>query len=254
MYLSGRTQPLYPRYSILDALPAIKRLGFDGVEICLEIDEISPANLTAQSIAAIRAQVEALGLAPHVVGYHKDYIYDDALFELSKQAIRQTRAFGAGILIFSTAVTRTGDREEWQRLLERTRVLVSLAEDEGVILAQEAEPGFIVSATADLLRLFDAIPSDNLAANFDLGHAFLTDPDPLAAIRQVGPKIVHGHIENMHTGLHDHSLPQQGDMDLGAYLTALAEVGFTGALALDLYKYDYEAVAPEAVAFLRGKI
>ena len=252
MKFSGRTQPLFPRYSILDALSAIQRLGFDGVEICLEIDEVSPAVLTPSQIAAIREKVETLGLAPVAVGYHKDYIFDDELFELSQKAIRCTRAFGTGILIFSNAVVRTGSPDEWARTVQRTRALVELAEDEGVVLAQEFEPGFIIGSTADLLRLFDAVPSPNLAANFDLGHAFLTDPDPLAAIRQVGPKIVHGHVENMHAGLHDHALPQDGDMDLAPYLAALAETGFTGGLALDLYRFDYEAVAPEALAFLRA--
>ena len=254
MKLSGRTQPLYPRYSLLEALAVIKHLGFEGVEICLEIDAVSPGRLTAEQIAAIRAKVEALDLSPHVIGYHKDYIYDDEQFELSKKAIRCTPAFGTHILIFSNAVKRTGDHDEWRRMIDRTRWLVKMAEDEGVILAQEFEPGFIVGSTADLLRLFDEIPSPNLTANFDLGHAFLCDPDPLAAIRQVGQKIVHGHIENMTTGRHDHRIPQEGDMDLSLYLSTLVEVGFEGGLALDLYQYDYAAVAPQAIAFLSQKI
>lgn len=252
MKFSGRTQPLSPRYAMLDALAVIKQLGFNGVELCLEIDEVSPGRLNQEQISAIREKVESLGLSPCAVGYHKDYIYDNELFERTETAIRQTRSFGTNILIFSNAVKRTGDLAEWNLMIERTRPLVKLAEDEGVILAQEFEPGFIVGSTAGLLRLFDAIPSPNLAANFDLGHAFLTDPDPLAAIRQVGPKIVHGHVENMRAGLHDHVLPQEGDMDLGAYLSALAQTGFNGGLALDLYKYDYEAIAPEALHCLRS--
>jgi len=41
-------------------------------------------------------------------------------------------------------------------------------------------------------------------------------------------------------------------MSLGDYVRALDEVGFKGGLALDLYRQDYEAVAPEAIAFIRG--
>ncbi len=251
MKLSGRTQPLSPQYGILDALNVIHRLGFDGVEICLEVDELFPQRLTLAQAAAIGEQAQALGLAPHVIGYHKDYIYDDELFELTQTAIRLTPAFGAQILIFSGITRRPGDAEAWQRMLTRTRRLVQIAENNGVILAQEFEPGFIVGSTADLLRLFEAIPSPNLAANLDLGHVFLCDPDPIASIRQVGPKIVHGHIENMRSGVHNHLLPSEGDMDLPAYLSTLGKVGFEGALALDLYQYDYEAVAPQAIADLR---
>jgi sugar phosphate isomerase/epimerase len=74
----------------------------------------------------------------------------------------------------------------------------------------------------------------------------------MQAIAQLGDKIVHCHVENMRAGVHDHLLPQEGDMDLGAYIQALARVGFDGGLALDLYKYDYEAIAPEAIGYLRG--
>lgn len=249
MMIFGRTQPL-AHYPILDCLAVLHRLGFDGVELCMENDDLSPAVVTPQFAAEVRARATAL-FRVYSVGYHKDYIYDDGFFELTKRAIALTPDFGAHILIFSGTHKRSGDAAEWQRMIERTRVLVDVATDHGVTLAQEFEPGFIVGSTADLLRLFDAIPSPHLAANLDLGHVFLCDPDPLDAIRQLGDKIVHGHVENMAAGVHDHLLPHEGDMELGAYLEALAEAGFTGGLALDLYKYDYEAIAPAAIAYLR---
>jgi len=258
MKLLGRTQPL-SRYPIGECLSVIRRLGFDGVEICLENPDIAPGLLTTELVGAVRAQVAALGLRPHSVSYHKDYIYDDAEFELTRQAIRWTPQFGTNLFVFAGGKRRSGDggsetRPEWDRMVGRTAELVEIAQARGVVLALEFEPGFVVGSTADLLRLFEAIPSPQGVANLDLGHVFLCDPDPLGAIRQAGRKIVHGHIENMRAGVHDHLIPQEGDMDLAAYLAALADTGFTGGLALDLYKYDYEAVAGEAVAYLRRLI
>jgi sugar phosphate isomerase/epimerase len=252
MKLSGRNQPLYPHYSILEALSLIKRLGFDGIEICLEVDELAPSQLTQEMTGDIRQRVDALKLTPVSAGYHTDYIYDDHLFEETKTAIRLTPLLGTNMLIFSGTAERSGDETEWQRMVEHTRELVAIAEDNDVLLAQEFEPGFIVGTTADLLRLFSEIPSPNLAANLDLGHVFLCDNDPLDSIRQLGSKILHCHIENMRTGVHDHLLPQEGDMALGTYLSVLKQIGFEGALSLDLYKYDYQAEAPGAIAFLRG--
>jgi sugar phosphate isomerase/epimerase len=252
MMIFGRTQPL-AHYPILECLPVLHRLGFDGVELCMENNDLAPDVVTPHLIATIRERATTL-FGTYSVGYHKDYIYDDALFELTKRAIVLTPDFGAGILIFSGTHKRTGDAAEWQRMIERTRVLVDIAADHDVVLAQEFEPGFIVGSTADLLRLFDEIPSPHLAANLDLGHVFLCDPDPMVAIRRIGDKIVHCHVENMARGVHDHQLPQEGDMDLGVYIKTLAEVNFTGGLALDLYKYDYEAVATTAIAYLRQLI
>jgi len=128
--------------------------------------------------------------------------------------------------------------------------LTKVAEDCGVTIAKEFEPDFIAGSTADMLRLFEEVPSPNLAANVDLGHVYLCDPDPIADLQQFGKKMVHGHISGMPAGQHDHLIPQEGNMDLSRYLNVLKEMGFEGGLGLDLYKYDYEAVSKEAVAYL----
>jgi sugar phosphate isomerase/epimerase len=251
MKISGRTQPL-SKYPIIECLAVIKRLGFDGVEICLENPDMAPELLTPALVESVRVQVSDLGVHPHSISYHKDFIYDDDMFQQSCRAIRLTPDFGTNIFIISSAWARTKDDAEWNLTVKRTSELVKVAEDAGVTLALEPEPGMVISSTADLLRLFDAVPSPHLAANLDLGHVFLTDPDPLQSIRQVGTKIVHCHIENMATGIHNHLLPYEGDMNLTEYLETLAEIGFAGSLALDLYSYDYEEIAEKSISYLRG--
>ena len=240
------------QYSLLASLDVIKRLGFDGVELCVERKDWSLHDLGSLPTDAIRERIAELGLAPHSFGLHGDYIYDDHHFQLTQEAIEMTPRLGTDVFVFGGAKRSSGDREEWGRMVERTRALVAVAADCGVVLAKEFEPDFIVDSTERLLRLFDEIPSPHLAANLDLGHVFLDDPEPLQAIRLLGAKTVHVHIENMATGVHDHLLPQKGDMDLEAYLLALAGVGFRGGMALDIYKYDYEAVAPDALAYVRS--
>lgn len=251
MQILGRTQPL-AKYPVLQALEVIKELGFDGVEICLENEDMAPSTLTPETIAAVRQQVAELGLRPFSISYHVDYLYSDAYFETSKMAIQMTPEFGTNLFIFSGPARRTGGAAEFARMVERTRELAEIAERSGVIMAEEFEPDFVVGTTAQLLQLFAEVDSPALAANMDLGHVFLCDPDPVAAILDVGDRIVHCHIEGMATGVHDHLLPHEGDMDLKAYLEALRTAGYDGPLSLDLYKHDYEAVAPDAIAYIRG--
>ncbi len=251
MKILGRTQPLAD-YPVLRSLEILKSLGFDGVEICLENDDMAPDELAPEKIRAVRDRVIALGLAPYSISYHKDYVYSDAYFEMTKDAIQMTPEFGTDLFVFSGPAKRTGDEREWSQMVERTRELADVAESNDVILAEEFEPNFVVGTTADLLRLFAEVASPALAANLDLGHTFLCDPDPMAAIRAIGDRIVHCHVENMARGIHDHLVPQDGDMDLRAYLQALDGIGYRGPLSLDLYKYEYEVVAPDAIAYLRG--
>lgn len=249
MKILGRTQPL-SSYGICDALHKISALGFDGVEICLENPDLTPDQLSESLAQTVRKSVVALGLSPHSVSYHKDYIHDDRAFADTRWAIQLTPEFGTNLFVFSGGPTLPG-QQDWGKMIERTQELVRLAEQSGVILAQEFEPGFIVGSTKDLHQLFTEIPSANLQANLDLGHVFLCDPDPLEAIASLKGRIVHGHVENMKTGVHRHLLPQEGDMDLKRYLSALKAVGFEGGLALDLYEQNYEAVASDAIAYLK---
>jgi len=240
------------RCPTLNALVRIRSVGFDGVEICLENEDLHPSTLTDEAISRVRKRADGLGLSPVSVSYHQDYIHDDERFRETLQAIPKTRLFGTDLFVFSGGRRLSRDEHEWQTMVQRTRELVAVAEDSGVRLAQEFEPGFVVGSTRDLLRLFDEVGSDSLVANLDLGHVFLCDPDPLEAIRQVGPWIAQGHIENMRTGAHRHLVPWEGDMDLEAYLLALHDAGFSGGLVLDLYDVDLEAVATRSLTYLRG--
>jgi len=253
MLIYGRTQPL-AQYTVLNALDALKRLGFDGVEVCFEAEDMRPDLIDEAMGEAVQQRLADLGFTSYSVGYHKDYTYDDAEYERTLRAIELTPSFGTDIFVFSGAKRRTSDQAEWNLTVERTREFVKVAEANGVILAQEFEPDFIVGTTADLLRLFEEIPSPNLAANLDLGHVFLCDPDPMQAIHDVGTKMVHGHVENMLAGIHNHRMPDDGDIDMGQYIQAVHDIGFTGGIALDLYNEDYEQVSPHAIAYLRGLI
>ena len=253
MHISARTQMLHC-YTVLESLDVIKKLGFDGVEIGYLRMDWSMIAQSDMPVTAIRQRLEQLDLGPNAVSMHADYIFDDAILARIKETIPVVRDFGTNILITNGAKKRTGDAAEWQLMIDRTRELVKVAEAHNVMLAIEFEPDFIVGSTADLLRLFNEVPSPNLAANLDLGHVFLCDPDPLDAIAQVGGKIVHCHIEDMPAGKHDHRLPGEGDMDLAAIIRAVRATGFNGAMALDLYAYDYEAIAKNTVAYLHKLI
>ena len=246
----ARTDAL-AQYPVLRGLEVIRHLGFDGVEICLENPDLHPDGLDEVLARQIDGRAAALGLAPTSVSYHVDYIYDDALLEQSLKAIALTPAFGTSTFVFGGVTQRTGDEAEWQRMVTRTRRLTRAAEDAGVTLAQEFEP--VSWSARPPTSCASCRDPPRLAANSDLGHAFLCDPDPLEAIRQVGDRIVQCHIENMRAGVHAHLVPQEGDMDLAAYLRTLAEVGFDGGLVLDLYGVDLEAVARPALEYLRER-
>lgn len=64
--------------------------------------------------------------------------------------------------------------------------LCRIAEQYGIYLAVEFEPGFVIDNSDLLLRAFDQIGSPILRMNADIGHMFLQDPDPLACLEKCG--------------------------------------------------------------------
>ena len=99
MKIFGRTQPL-SKYPIHECLGVISGLGFDGVEICLENEDIAPDRLSTQTIEAIRERLADVGLTSYSVSYHRNYIHDDSIFQEIEKVIPLVRSFGTDVLVF----------------------------------------------------------------------------------------------------------------------------------------------------------
>jgi len=252
MRILGRTQPV-PDVPLDECLERFAACGFDGVEICLEHPGLAPGTLTEARAKEITSRLDGLGLRERSLSYHADYIHSDDRLREVLDAIPLTPHFGTDVFVFGGG-GRQGDDDEWETMIERTGEIARAAAAAGVRAAKEFEPGFVVASTEEILRVFVAVGNDALCANLDLGHAFLCDPDPFAAIASLRDKIAHCHVENMAKGVHRHLPPQEGDMDLAEYIAALHAVGFDGPLALDLYGVDYLGISAEAVRYLRACI
>jgi sugar phosphate isomerase/epimerase len=253
MKFLARTQML-SHYPLLEALDAAEKLGFNGVELCMERRDWSIIDFDEDTARRVREKTAEIGLIWSSLSFHQDYVYNDEEFEATKRLIPLTPLAGCKTFVFSGSGPQRDDTDSWSRMVGRTRDLVRVAEDSGVTIAKEFEPGFIAGSSANILRLFDEIDSPNLCANLDIGHAFLEDDGPVDSIKKMGAKIAHCHIEGMQRGVHQHLLPTEGDIDLKSCLDALAAIRFEGGLALDLYDYDYEKVSPDCLTFLRGLI
>jgi sugar phosphate isomerase/epimerase len=251
MYLAGRNQPL-SEYGLEEGFRILKEAGGDAVELCHEHPLMSPERMTTAYAGEVAAMLARVGLRASAAGWHCDYVAKDDAFGALPDLIELTPAYGTDVFILAGAWG--ADEALWAPTIERTRRLCDAAEGCRVRLAVEYEPGFLVASADALLRLIEEVGSPALGANLDLGHAFLCEDDPLGAIARLGDRIFHCHVENMCRGVHKHRLPWEGDMDLGAYIEALAAARFDGALSLDLYGLDYAAVIADCFAHLRPKL
>ncbi len=254
MYILGRTQ-MIPTDSYEDAVRRIMAKGFDGVEIGIyDRDfQIRPTFFEGDFPQCMKACMKESGVKSFSVGAHMDYTENEEKLQAIIDAVGVAAKLGAKQMIINGAIRKEelSYEEQWDKFIADTKLICKEAEKHNVYLAMEFEPGFVADNTDKMLKAFAEIHSPMLLVNVDIGHVFLQDEDPMAALEKCRGLIVHAHLENMAKGVHNHLVPWEGDMDLKAYLTKLRELGFDGNASLDVYQYDYEAVAEESVAYLK---
>jgi sugar phosphate isomerase/epimerase len=133
--------------------------------------------------------------------------------------------------------------ERWALMVDRLRELVEFAEERGVVLAVEPEPGMLVETVADANRLLaDLGDPASVGITFDLGHCVAVEPGGVvAALRAAGARLRNVQIDDMVPGVHEHLELGSGELDLAAALDTLRDLGFSGVAAIELPRHSYDA-------------
>lgn len=193
---------VYPHQSTpppMDYLSVVERvleMGVDGVfiETCfLEEDERRQLR-TIRSLVR-NSGVEALLAWGHPFGLHggdSDEAQRDlesAIGLCEQLGSRSMRIVGSNRRLMTTA-----KQTQLQRLAERLRVSIRIAESAGVRLAIENHLDF---STRDLLQLIDMVESDYLGITFDTGNALRMGEDPVEAAATAGKHVFMTHMKDV---------------------------------------------------------
>jgi hydroxypyruvate isomerase len=121
------------------------------------------------------------------------------------------------------------------------RELVPEATSRGVAVVVEAlnphdVPGYLTPMPEDVVRL----TGDTAGLLLDSYHMLRSGRDPAAEARRFGDAIGHAHVGD-NPG---RRAPGTGELDLGAFLVALEEVGYDGPIGLE---YDAEGDTPSSL-------
>lgn len=140
----------------------------------------------------------------------------------------------------------------WSLLVDRLSELVPLAEQHGVTLSIEPEPGMLVETVSDALRLREAVGSPaSVGITVDLGHCVAVEPEGVVgALRQAGGLLRNVQVDDMRPGVHEHLELGTGDLDLVAAIETLREIGYAGIAAVELPRHSHDAprLARESIA------
>lgn len=244
-------------YSLEEMLALAKRFGFPGVDC--SFGEVR-ALVEETSAAAVRDLFVAHNTAPSYMGLMPAGIYaPEAEFTQSLDLFADNCAVAA-----SVGCQRTGSYfpnrtslppDEARRILrERTAILAERAEPHGIAIGLEFlgvrtfrldEPHAFISNVPDTMTLLHETGRPNVGLILDSFHYFTSGGD-LAQIQALRAQdIVHVHVNDApHAGVMrledtDRVLPGQGVIDLTGWFKAIAEIGYDGYVAIEIFDDEF---------------
>jgi len=180
------------------------------------------------------------------------------------RAVDAAAALGSDGVSFWSGTVRdgAGDREAMDRLVGGLERLLDYAGGKGVPLAFEPEPGMFIDTMerfGDLLTDLDkrGIDARTLQLTIDVGHLHCQGELPIAeTLRQWASRLANIHIEDMRSGVHEHLMFGEGEIDFLPVLAALAKIGYSGIIVVELTRHAHVGplAARQAYHFLRPRL
>ena len=265
----------YLRFSIEDAIRRIAEAGYAGIEVLADVPHAWPAGLLNERKQSILDALARHGLRisnvnafmmnavadPRQPYWHPSWIEPDPHYrairrEHTKRALRLAREIGA-----RNVQTEPGGPlapgQSWDAaadvFYEEIMPCVEVAEEVGVGLLIEPEPGLMIEKFDQFERFIERIDSPQVGLNFDIGHAYCVGEDPQNYVERMARYTRHYHFEDIAaTRVHQHLIPGHGAIDFVATLAAIARTGYDGFITVELYPYieDPDAAAREAHAYV----
>jgi sugar phosphate isomerase/epimerase len=177
------------------------------------------------------------------------------------RAVDVANQIGADCVSLWSGVLRdeAEDRAAMDRLVGGLAELLDYAGRKNVPLAFEPEPGMFIDTLERYGELLDALAARRfdparLALTMDIGHVHCQGEVPIAdAIYRWRGRLANVHLEDMRSGVHEHLMFGEGEIEFPPVIAALAEIGFSGIIAVELTRHAHvgRPAALQAYNFLR---
>ncbi|TQK50913.1 sugar phosphate isomerase/epimerase [Streptomyces sp. SLBN-118] len=259
-----------------DVLALLADLGYDGVGLTLDhmhLDPLAP-NLSART-SQVADKLAQLGLGVTVETGAR-YVLDprrkhgpslldpdpdgrSARTALLTTAVQVAADLGAHAVHCFSGIAPPGvdDETAWKRLADALTPVLAAADEAGVPLAIEPEPGHLLATLADFHHLRGILGDpEPLGLTLDIGHCQCLEPAPPAdCVRDAAPWLRHVQIEDMRRGVHEHLPFGDGEIDFPPVLEALASTGYQGLTVVELPRHSHAGpeLARASIDFLRSQ-
>lgn len=207
---------------LLDAMDAVARAGYAGIELSFHRDQFNPFNLTDPALDAVRERLDRLGIVPACVATASHFFtpsrpHEPSLMtldlagrkrriDLIRRGIRLARKLGVGLVTFGSGFLR--DEHVRNRSVNPRELLADsiheclreIRDDEDITLLIEPEPGMVIETLDQGLELIREVGSPRFALHIDICHAYCSEPDYIGALARAAPHARYLHISDAREG------------------------------------------------------
>ncbi|GAA1617769.1 sugar phosphate isomerase/epimerase family protein [Actinoplanes couchii] len=262
----------FSNHRLGDALAVLADLGYDGVALTLDHGHLNPYRRNVgRRVDALGKRLARLGLSVVIETgarflldpWHKHaptLLHDDRATRIDflRRAVTIGADLGAQAVSFWAGVKPfdVDDTTAWQRLVDGCADVVTTADEHGVTLGFEPEPGMLVQDIADWRRLHAALGGPaGFGITLDIGHCRCLEDLPVPdCVTAVADHLVNVQIDDMRRGVHEHLEFGTGEIDFPPVLAALEQAGYHGLVAVELPRHSHAApkVAADSLRFLKN--
>jgi len=261
----------FKKNTLEEAIEAIARIGYRGVEIMADVPHAHPSKMDGPRIADLRRRLAELNLAVSNINafthfadgdtYHPTWIEPDAkrrqvridhtlrCIELASALGSSTISLQPGGPLIGTGLSRqtAGDL-----FADGLRAVLPAAQQQGIVLAIEPEPGLFIESADEYASFKRQYFADEplVRMNCDIGHLFCVGDDPADVIRRLPQEVAHVHLEDIGANrVHQHLVPGKGAIDFPSLFAALDDVGYKGWVTVELYPFETTAAGVAEAAY-----
>lgn len=251
----------FAHHDLLDAVRVLGEIGYQSVGITIDHHALPPGReWSGRQLSDLRRLLESFHMRS-VIETGARYLLDPwrkhqptlmspepearrRRMEFYRHALRMAQELGSMcVSVWSgPLVDPVSDQEAMARLIDGLIELVKEARAYGVPIGLEPEPGMFIDAMARYEAVLKQVDSPELRLTLDIGHLICQgETPPEAYIRQWAGRLVNVHLEDMRRGRHEHLMFGEGEVPLAPALAALAEVGYTGGVHVELSAHSAQA-------------
>ena len=247
------------------------------------VTHIDVAGFDAAAAERVQALTRRTGVSISALGYYPNPLAPDpaereAYHTHLRAVIDAARVLGLSIV--NTFVGRDPARsidDNWPLFREVWPPLVRYAAERGInigiencpmLFTEDEWPGGknLAISPAVWRRMFEEIPDANFGLNYDPSHMIWQQMDEIRPIEEFAPRLFHVHAKDVRLdrrrldevgilavplAYHTPKLPGLGHVRWGAFFAALTDVGYKGAVCVEVEDRAYEGSLEDRKRALR---